>query len=152
MYYDHSTCMYYDHSVSIMFYRAHVQRNSRLGSGAEASWKAGGFGGPPGALMSDGRNHFHPGPHPLPSLLLQYKKGIYGSPLEYNVYSARWLAETWCGDDPHISDHQLGLMFHIQSTRQTSTPRGSDWKLRGVIGELYGVIDHCELHTIQLRS
>ena len=62
-----------------------------------------------------------PPPSP-PSSPPKYKKAFTEVPY---IYSARHLAGTWCGNESQISDHQLGFMFNLQLTRQSSTPLGS---------------------------
>ena len=58
--------------------------------------------------------------HPSP-----VKNVSYGSPLEDNAHLARWPAGNWSRDASQMSDHQIGFMFNVQSTRRSSSPRGS---------------------------
>ena len=68
----------------------------------------------------------------FPSLPPRYKKVTYGGSLEYNADPDRRLAGTWYRNESQISGHQLDFMFNFQSTRLSSTPRGS--------GDLWGEI------------
>ena len=129
MYYDHGKCMYYDHSDH--------STGSCLACLMFDAMKDGGFGGrnplgrqrglgdrqAPQCLASQSFSSF-PVPR-LPPLFANphrsppwYRKVTYGCPLEYNIHLTNQVIGTWYGDECQLSDHQLGFVCNLQSTRR----------------------------------